>query len=90
MPAHWQQETQRATYSQALPQPVQVASCMDPLREQRTQPLTQFHRELPRHPFVHLTPPAANEARRLCALDRLTAQPEPQSLGRIQDLISQR
>jgi hypothetical protein len=90
MPANWQQETQRATYYQALPQPVQVASFIDPLREQLTQTLTQFNRELPRNPFVHLTTPAANEDRRLFALDRLTAQPEPQSLGRIKDLISQR
>src|SRR5205823_8941654 len=90
MPANWQQETQRAAYYQALPQPVQVASFIAPLREQLTQTLTQFNRELPRNPFVHLTTPAANEDRRLFALDRLTAQPEPQSLGRIKDLISQR
>ena len=60
------------------------------LRERLTQALTQFNHDLPRNPHVHLTTPAANEDRRLFAVDRLTAQPEPHSLGRIKDLINQR
>ena len=90
MPVDWQQEAQRTAYYQVLPQPVQVSSFLDPLRERLTQALTQFNRDLPRNPYVRLTTPAANEDRRLFAVDRLTAQPEPQSLGRIKDLISQR
>jgi hypothetical protein len=38
----------------------------------------------------HLYAPAANDDRRLFAVERLTAQPELQSLDRIKDLISQR
>jgi TnpA family transposase len=90
MPAHWQDEAQRTAYYQVLPQPVQVSSFLDPLRARLTQALTQFNRDLPHTPFVHLTTPAANEDRRLFAVDRLTAQPEPQSLGRIKELVSQR
>jgi TnpA family transposase len=90
MPANWQQEGQRYAYYQALPQPVEVSSFLDPLRERLTQALTQFNHDLPQNPHVHLTTPAANEDRRLFAVDRLTAQPEPQSLGRIKDLINQR
>jgi TnpA family transposase len=90
MPAHWQDEAQRTAYYQVLPQPVQVSSFLDPLRTRLTQALTQFNRDLPHNPFVHLTTPAANEDRRLFAVDRLTAQPEPQSLGRIKELVSQR
>ena len=90
MPANWQQEAQRVAYYQGLAQPVEVSSFIDPLREQLTQTLTWFNRDLPRNPSVRLTTPAANDDRRLFAVDRLTAQPEPQSLDRIKDLISQR
>ena len=55
-----------------------------------TQALTQFNRDLPRNPHVHLSTPAANEDRRLFAVAPLSAQPEPQSLGHLKDLISQR
>jgi Tn3 transposase DDE domain len=90
MPADWQQEAQRVASYQGLAPPVQVASCIDPLREPLTQTLLRFHRDLPQNPFVRLTTPAANDDRRLVAVDRLTAHPEPQSLGRLKDLISQR
>jgi hypothetical protein len=90
MPANWQHDAQRIAYYQVLTQPVQVSSFIDPLRERLTQALIQFNRELPQNPHVHLSTPVANEDRRLFAVDRLTAQPEPQSLGRIKDLISQR
>ena len=90
MPANWQDEAQRTAYYEVLPQPVQVSSFIDPLRERLTQALTQFNRDLPRNPCVRLTMPAANEDRRLFAVDRLTARPEPQSLGRIKELVSQR
>ena len=90
MPVNWQQEAQRVAYYQGLAQPVEVSSFIDPLREQLTQTLTWFNRDLPRNPSVRLTTPAANDDRRLFAVDRLTAQPEPQSLDRIKDLISQR
>ncbi len=90
MPAQWQDEGQRTAYYQVLPQPVQVTSFIDPLREQLTQALSQFNRDLPRNPYVRLTTPAANDDRRLFAVDRLQAQPEPQSLGRLKDLLSQR
>ena len=73
-----------------LPQPVEVTSFIDPLRERLTTALTQFNRDLPRNPHVHLYAPAANDERRLFAVARLTAQPEPQSLGHIKDLIGQR
>jgi hypothetical protein len=90
MPANWQQEAQRVAYYQGLAQPVQVAAFLDPLRAQLTQTLIRFNHDLPRNPSVRLTTPAANDDRRLFAVDRLTAQPEPQSLGRIKDLINQR
>lgn len=90
MPAQWQDEGQRTAYYQVLPQPVQVTSFIDPLRAQLTQALSQFNRDLPRNPYVRLTTPAANDDRRLFAVDRLQAQPEPQSLGRLKDLLSQR
>ena len=67
-----------------------MTSFIDPLREQLTQALSQFNRDLPRNPSVRLTTPAANDDRRLFAVDRLQAQPEPQSLGRLKDLLSQR
>jgi TnpA family transposase len=89
-PANWHHEAQRATYYQVLPHPVQVASFIDPLREQLTQALTQLNRDLPQNPHVHLSAAAANEDRRLFAVDRLTARPEPQSLAQIKNLISQR
>jgi hypothetical protein len=38
---------------------------------------------------VHLSAPAAHEERRLFAVARLTAQPAPQSLDQIKDLIGQ-
>jgi len=90
MPTQWQDEGQRTAYYQVLPQPLQVTSFIDPLREQLTQALSQFNRDLPRNPSVRLTTPAANDDRRLFAVDRLPAQPEPQSLGRLKDLLSQR
>jgi integrase len=83
-------DDQRDAYYGLLPQPVEVASFIDPLRERLTRALTQFDRDLPRNPYVRLSAPAAHEDRRLLAVARLTAQPEPQSLDRIKDLISQR
>jgi TnpA family transposase len=90
MPANWHHEAQRTTYYRVLPQPVEVTSFLDPLREQLTTALVQFNRDLPRNPSVHLYAPAGHEDRRLFAVARLTAQPEPQSLDRIKALISQR
>jgi hypothetical protein len=90
MPADWHQEEQRTTYYRLLPQPLEVTSFMDPLRERLTSALTQFNRALPRNPHVHLYAPAAHEERRLFAVARLTAQPEPQRLSHIKDLIGQR
>lgn len=90
MPANWHHEAQRATYYQVLSQPMQVASFIDPLREQLTQALRQFNRTLPQNPHVQLTTAAANEDRRLFAVERLTARPEPQSVDQIKHLISQR
>ena len=58
MPADWHHEAQRATYYQVLPQPVQVASFIDPLHEQLTQALTQLNCALPQNPHVHLSPAA--------------------------------
>jgi hypothetical protein len=46
--------------------------------------------DLPCNPSVHLYPPAANDGRRLLAVARLTAQPEPPSLGQGKELIGQR
>jgi hypothetical protein len=46
--------------------------------------------DLPHNPHVHLYSPAANEDRRLIAVARLTAQPEPPNLSRLQHLIQQR
>jgi TnpA family transposase len=90
MPPGWQEETQRVAYYDLLQQPVTVSSFIDPLRARLTAALTQFNREFPQNPHVHLSTPAANEDRRLFEVERLTAQPEPQSLGRIKDLIGQR
>ena len=90
MPAGWHQEEQRTAYYRLLPQPLEGTSFLDPLRQRLMQALTQFNRDLPRNPHVHLSAPAAHEERRLLAVARLTAQPEPQSLGRIKDLIGQR
>ncbi len=90
MPTGWQDDAQRVAYYGLLPQPVTVTSFTDALRTRLTAALTQFNRALPQNPYVHLSTPAANEDRRLFAVERLTAQPEPQSLGRLKDLIGQR
>src|SRR5262249_10383615 len=90
LPANWTEETQRTAYYQTLQQPIEVTSFIDPLRQRLTQALTQFNRALPRNPHVHLSTPAANEARRLFSVAPLIAQPEPQSLDHLKDLISQR
>jgi TnpA family transposase len=90
MPADWHQEEQRSAYYRLLPQPVEVTSFVDPLRERLTTALTQFNRDLPYNPYVHLSAPAAHEERRLFAVARLTAQPEPRRLHDIKDLIGQR
>lgn len=90
MPANWSSEEQRTAYYRLLPQPIEVRSFIDPLRERLTTALTQFNRDVPQNPHVHLYAPAANEDRRLFSVARLTAQPEPQRLGQIKDLISQR
>jgi TnpA family transposase len=90
MPAHWENDDQRTTYYRMLPQPLEVTSFLDPLRARLTTALNHFNRDLPRNPHVHLYAPAANDDRRLFAVERLTAQPEPRSLDRIKDLISQR
>jgi TnpA family transposase len=89
MPADWHHEEQRMAYYRALPQPVEVTSFIDPLRQRLTTALAQFNRDLPQNPYVHLYAPAANDDRRLFAAARLTAQQEPQSLGRLKDLIGQ-
>jgi TnpA family transposase len=90
MPADWHHEAQRTAYYHALPQPVEVTAFLDPLRERLTTALTRVNRDRPRNPDVHRYAPTASEERRLLAVARLTAQPEPQSLDRIKDLISQR
>src|SRR5262249_41629609 len=61
-----------------------------PLREQLTQALVHFNRDLPQTPHVHLVKPAANDERRLFAVERLTAQPAPSSLTQLKQRISQR
>lgn len=90
MPPGWQDEAQRVTYYHVVRQPVTVTSFLDPLHERLTQALVQFNRDLPQNPHVHLTTPAANDERRLFAVDRLTAQPEPPNLDRIKHDLSQR
>jgi TnpA family transposase len=90
MPTHWDNEEQRVAYYHTRQQPVEVTSFLDPLRAQLTQALTQFNRDLPQNPHVALSTPAANEDRRLFAVDRLTAQPEPPHLRRLHDLVQQR
>jgi TnpA family transposase len=90
LPANWSNEDQRRAYDGTLQQPIEVMSFLDPLRRQLTQALSQFNRDLPCNPHVHLAAPAANEDRRLLAVAPLSAQPEPQSLGHLKDLISQR
>ena len=90
MPTNWTDDTQRTAYYSVLKQPLEVTSFIDPLRVRLTTALTQFNRDLPRNPHVHLSAPAANEDRRLFAVDRLTAQPEPPSFGQLKELINQR
>jgi hypothetical protein len=90
LPANWTEETQRAAYYQTLQQPIEVRSLLDPLRHRLTQTLSQFNRDLPRNPHVHLSAPAANEDRRVFSVAPLIAPPEPQSLSHLKDLISQR
>ncbi len=90
MPANWTNDDQRTAYYRLLQQPVEVASFIDPLRERLTIALTQFNRDLPRNPYVHLYAPAVHDDRRLFAVARLTAQPEPPTLSRLQDLVQQR
>jgi len=90
MPAHWAEDEHRVAYYGLLHQPVEVTSFLDPLRARLTTALTQFNRELPRNPHVHLTTPAANDDRRLFAVERLTAQPEPPTLRRLHHLVQQR
>jgi TnpA family transposase len=90
LPANWDEEDQRVAYYRLLQHPVEVTSFIHPLHERLTAALTQFNRDLPRNPLVHLYPPAAHEDRRLFRVARLTAQPEPPTLGRLQDLVQQR
>jgi TnpA family transposase len=90
MPPDWQAAPQREAYYQALGQPVQVTSFLDPLRDQLTEALTQFNRDLPHNPHVQLVKLAANDERRLFAVERLPAQPEPSSLAQLKQHISQR
>jgi hypothetical protein len=67
-----------------------VTSFLDPLRHRLTQALTQFNRDLPRNPHVHLSASAAHEDRRVFSVAPLIAQSEPHNLGRLKDLVSQR
>lgn len=90
MPANWEHEEQRTAHYRVLPQSVEVTSFIDPLRERLTTALTQFNRDLSRNPHVRLHASAATDDRRLFAVERLTARPDPQSLDRIKDLINQR
>jgi TnpA family transposase len=90
MPANWSDEDQRQAYYRLLRQPLEVSSFIDPLRERLTAALTGFNRSLPRNPEVHLGAPFGPEGRRLFSVARLTAQPEPQSLERIKELIRDR
>jgi hypothetical protein len=83
LPANWTEETQRTAYYQTLKQPIEVTSFLDPLRHQLTATLTQLNGDLPRNSHVTLSTPAANEDRRLFAVERLTAQPEPPNVDRI-------
>jgi hypothetical protein len=89
LPTDWHHEAQRVAYYRLLPQPVEATAFLDPLRDRLSTALTQFNRDLPRNPYVHLYSPPANNDRRLLAVARLMAQPEPQSLDRIKDLIGQ-
>lgn len=89
LPADWRDEEQRTAYYHLLHQPIKVSSFIDPLRQRLTTALTQFDRDLPQNPYVHLYAPGANEDRRLFSVARLVAQSEPQSLTQIKDLISQ-
>jgi TnpA family transposase len=90
LPANWPEETQRTAYYQTLQQPIEVRSFLDPLRDRLTQTLSQFNRDLPHNPHVHLVTPAANDDRRLFAVERLTAQPEPPTVDRIKGLVQRR
>jgi TnpA family transposase len=90
LPVNWTEETQRTAYYQTLQQPIEVRSFLDPLHHRLTQALSQFNRDLPRNPHVHLATPAANEDRRLFAVDRLMAQPEPPTVDRIKGLLQRR
>ena len=56
MPANWDHEEQRTAYYRALPQPVEVTSFLDPLRERLTTALTQFNRDLHAIP-MSISPP---------------------------------
>ena len=88
MPVHW--DERRVSYYSLLNQPLDAASFIAPLRERLTKALIQFNHDLPHNPHVHLYSPAANEDRRLISVARLTAQPEPPNLSRLQHLIQQR
>jgi hypothetical protein len=90
LPANWRDEDQRRAYYGTLQHPLEVTSFLAPLRHRLTQALTQLNRDLPRNPQVHVSPPAANEDRRLFAVAPLIARPEPQRLGHLKDLIGQR
>lgn len=88
LPRDWQQEERRVALYQSLGQPVAVKSFLDPLRERLTTALTNFNRDLPRNPFVRVYYPPNQEERGLFAINRLAAQPEPQSIGLIKDAIN--
>jgi TnpA family transposase len=90
LPANWSHEDQRRAYYGTLQHPLEVTSFLDPLRHRLTQALTRLNRDLPRNPHVHLSTPAANEDQRGFAVAPLIAQPEPQRLGHLKDLIGQR
>src|SRR5947209_18064860 len=77
-------------YVRLLGQPLPDTSYIEHLLGRLTQALVQCNRAMPQNPHVHLAQPAANDERRLFAVERLTAQPEPPSLAQLKQRISQR
>ena len=90
LPAHWTEESQRTADAHTLQPPLAGPSFLEPWRPRLTPTLRQVTRDRPGHPPGPLAPPAANEARRLWAVERLTAHPEPPTVERLPSWVQRR
>ena len=90
LPPDWQDEKRRAGYYQSLHQPMEVRSFAGPIRQQMVQVLTAFNNSLLKDSHAKITLPGGEPERGVFFVQRLKAQPEPQSLAVIKEAIQKR